>query len=118
LSQLVLWGCSRVTDIGPIANQRRLSYLDLEGTGVCDLSPLSGLSRLTTLWLRGCSEIRDIAALEALPRLRVLHLAGVAPGVDLGPLGGNKGLKVYINANQKVRNYESLLGRLEMEYDF
>ena len=112
LTNLSLWGCKNVNDIGPISNQSALYYLDLEGTRVSDLEPLSGLNRLETLWLRGCDEVDDLRPLQGLTRLRDLHIEGVAPGVDLAPLGNNHRLKVTIYINQDVRNAEMLRGRL------
>jgi Leucine-rich repeat (LRR) protein len=114
LSQLTLWGCRNVTDLRPIANQKGIMYLDLEGTGISDLSALCGLQRLDTLWLRDCSQVRDIEPLRNLLRLRLLHLEGVAPGIDLAPLGENQRLSVHINRDQDVRNRDMLNGRLEL----
>lgn len=112
LEHLTLWGCGNVRDLSPIANQRRIRYLDLEETKVSDLGPLSALEKLDTLWLRGCSEVRDVSPLKNLPLLRQVHIAGAAPGIDLAPLSGNRRLVISINPGQEVLNREMLGGRL------
>ncbi|GAA2152373.1 leucine-rich repeat domain-containing protein [Actinomadura napierensis] len=91
-----------------------LEFLYLERSPVDDLTPLSGLDRLSVLYLRDCREVSDVSALASLPRLHTLDVAGAAPGLDLAPLAGNKKLTVYIVAGQEVRGGEALGRRLKV----
>lgn len=71
-------------------------------------SALDGMS-LRALNLAKCP-VDDLTPLAGLPELRHLYIRGIAPGVDLAPLAGNRRLTVHIARGQDVRNRE-LLGR-------
>lgn len=113
LGHLTLWGCENVRDLTPIATQDQLTYLDLEGTKISDISPLSGLKKLNTLWLRGCTEVSDLRPLENLP-LRRLFIEQIAPGADLTPVAKNRRLTLGIVSDQEVRNREAFEGRVQI----
>jgi hypothetical protein len=113
LRQLTLWGCENVRDLAPIVGQGQLTYLDLEGTKVSDLSALSNLRNLNTLWLRGCSEVCDLRPLENLP-LRQLFIERIAPGTDLAPISKIRRLTLGIESEQEVRNLDAFEGRIEI----
>jgi hypothetical protein len=110
LQRLSLWHCRNVTDFAPLARMRGLTFLDLEDTGIGDLTPIAGIPGLQTLWLRKCENVTDLAPLGALHDLRKLFIADVAPGVDLAPLVNNPRLTVYLSRTQEVRN-RKMLGR-------
>jgi hypothetical protein len=110
LTGLGLWGCRGVTDFSPLAKLPDLDFLDLEDTGIDDLGPLAGLTKLETLWLRHCVGVTDLTPLKGLSKLRALYLKDAAPGLDLAPLAGLRRLTVYIERGQDVRNGD-LLGR-------
>jgi hypothetical protein len=112
LNRLGLWGCRGITDFAPLGQLTELTDLDLEDTNICELSPLAGLAKLETLWLRHCTDIVDLSPLAALPNLRKLYIWGVAPGVDLAPLADNRRLTVYIDHDQDVRNRGLLKGKI------
>jgi hypothetical protein len=115
LDWLSLWGCRRITDFSTLARLPELTFLDLEDTGIEDLSPIAGLTRLQTIWLRGCERVTDLAPLAALPDLRDLYISDVAPGVDLAPLANHRRLTVYIKGDQDVRHREMLGRRVQAD---
>ena len=65
---------AHVTDITPVAAITTLESLDLRGTRVADLSPLSNLVNLKRLLLSGASGVRDGAPLKRLVALEHLDL--------------------------------------------
>lgn len=85
LNELNLWGCNRVTDLGPLHGMS-LTWLNLLGTQVRDLEPLRGMP-LTWLNLCGCSQVRDLGPLEGLP-LTHLDLNDCRQVQNLAPLRG------------------------------
>ncbi|GAA0363905.1 NACHT domain-containing protein [Actinoallomurus spadix] len=110
LTELGLWGCAAVTDFTPLAEFRDLVHLDLEDTGIRDLTPLGELTGLETVWLRNCPAVTDLTPLQGLGKLRSLYLRDVTPGIDLAPLARLRRVTVYIERGQDVRNGH-LLGR-------
>ncbi|MCO6011022.1 NACHT domain-containing protein [Actinoallomurus purpureus] len=113
LTSLGLWGCTGVTDFTPLAELPGLDYLDLEDTGIDDLSPLGRLHELQTIWLRNCTRVTDLTPLQGSRKLRQLYIKGLAPGIDLAPLAGLRHVTVYIERGQDVRNGEMLGRRLQ-----
>jgi len=106
LGKLELWNCGLITDFSPLREFRSLTYLDLDGsqladlsvvcdlplealhiggTKVSDLSPLRGL-KLKTLGLYGCRHVSDLSPLEGMP-LTELYIKELANGTDYSPLG-------------------------------
>jgi hypothetical protein len=114
LNWLTLWGCTNLLNFDPIATQNQLAYLDLEGTKVSDLNPLSDLRKLSTLWLKDCTEIDNLGPLEDLP-LRRLFIQGVMPGIDLAPIKKNRRLILTVGPEQEIRNRESFEGRIQVD---
>ena len=97
---------SNLTGLEGATNLRKLhlgtEYLEEEryinSNSVSDLSPLTGLTNLTGLWLDG-NNITDISAVEGLINLTRLELDGNNI-TDLSPLVENTELKwVYVNEN-------------------
>jgi hypothetical protein len=110
LEFLGLWGCRGITDFTVLAQFPELNHLDLEDTNIRDLTPLSDLAELETLWLRECADVTDLTPLAGIAGLRRLYIRGVAPEIDLAPLAGNRRITVYMERGQDVRN-RKLLGR-------
>ena len=78
-----------------------LTYLDLSGNRISDISPLAGLSHLKTLHLLE-NKITDIRPLAGLVNLQILDLQRNRI-VDITPLKGLTQLeKLYLNSNQIV----------------
>jgi hypothetical protein len=77
---------------------------------VQNLAPIGNLAKLETLWLRGCTGVKDLSPLASLTNLRDLHIEGVAPMIDLSPLAASGKIRVFIDRDQEVANKE-MLGR-------
>ncbi|MBY0501284.1 MAG: hypothetical protein K2P93_04710 [Alphaproteobacteria bacterium] len=73
-----------VTDVSPLSGLRSLEELLLDFTGVIDLSFISELRRLTRLRLSGTG-VTDISSLSTLVALEDLYLDGTAI-TDISPL--------------------------------
>jgi hypothetical protein len=101
LRKLGLWGCTSVTDFAFIARLLSLEHLDLEGTSIDDLAPLSRLTSLETLWLRDCSNVTDLTPLSSLRKLRNLYIQGLA-SIDLAPLRSIPAVRIHIRRGQEV----------------
>ena len=110
LSHLNLREIEWVLDLTPLAHTPGMERLDVSGTAVTDLQPLSGLAQLrsleamrcpaelvdlgplrrctqlTRLRLNGCAGISDLSPLSALGMLAVLDLSGCVGVCDLSPL--------------------------------
>ena len=63
-----------------------LEELTLRATGIIDLSPISGLSKLSVLNLSGCLSLSDIGPLAKLTNLSELNLDGATFVENLTPL--------------------------------
>ena len=64
-----------ITDISPLAGLTNLTSLNLQSNSITDISPLKGLTKLTQLYLGG-NTITDLSALEGLSNLTTLYLWG------------------------------------------
>ena len=113
---------NRMTDLSPLADLKSLVVLGLASVGgklpnrpPPDLSPLSGLTSLTWLYLDS-NKLRDLSPLEGLKSLR--HLSLQANYIsDLSPLGGLtslKGLDLY--GNQPLSDLSPLSSLRSLEW--
>lgn len=66
---------NKITNIDFAANMPKLECAVLTLTKISDLSHLSGCENLTWLEVSGCSEIRDLAPISALPNLKYLNVS-------------------------------------------
>lgn len=73
LRELNLRGCTGLSDLGPLAGLTRLEHLRLGYTRVRDLRPLAKLEQLTTLELAG-TPVSELSPIFQLPSLRKLDL--------------------------------------------
>ena len=105
---------TEVDDVSPLAVLSSLEELKLGDTQVCDLTPLSGMTRLRTLWLDS-TPIRDLSALSRLTNLEGLHLDDTQV-CDLTPLSRMTRLKTLTLHSTPVRDVSPLsaLTNLEM----
>ncbi len=103
-----------VSNIDALATLSALRTLHLSGNAVRDLSLLTSLRHLRTLYLRECPNVSDLACLSELPRLQRLHIESIGPGVDLEPLAANRKLAVTISPGQTVRGGVALGRRLKV----
>ena len=103
-----------VSDLAPLSGLTALDYLNLEGTGVADLAPLTGLTALEYLDLEGTG-VADLAPLAGLTTLNKLYLehTGVA---DLAPLAGLTALEYLDLQGTGVVDVEPLAGLTALKY--
>ena len=62
----------------PLSKLTSLTVLQVLGTPVKDINPLSGLPNLAEFRLENTSALEDYSALQTLPNLQVLGLAGLS----------------------------------------
>ncbi|WP_320068410.1 NACHT domain-containing protein [Micromonospora sp. RTGN7] len=101
VTHLTLWGCRWVTDIQLLMQLPSLTSLNIEGTSVTDLTPLSGLTRLWSLDIGNTEQVLDLTPLGDLSELKHLWIANSAPGIDLTPLRGKRTI-VHLSRNVKL----------------
>jgi len=99
---------SKVSDLSPLAGLSGLTTLNLDGTQVRDLSPLAGLSGLIVLSLDG-TQVSDLSPLAGLSGLTVLSLDYMQVS-DLSPLAGLRGLTVLSLWSTPVGDLSPLAG--------
>lgn len=65
----------RIMDLSPISGLTQLDQLFLKGDGIDDISDLKNLTNLTSLWLNE-NQIQDISAVRGMKKLSQLSLCG------------------------------------------
>ncbi|EBF5117001.1 hypothetical protein FH008_13480, partial [Listeria monocytogenes] len=85
LTNLTLNENPTLSDISPLSGLTKLTNLKIDSSNVSDISPLSGLTNLTSLSLRN-NQISDISPLSGLTKLTDLILNNNQIS-DVGPLG-------------------------------
>ena len=100
-------GGKDISDISPLSGVRQLKSLFLTENQITDLSPLAGHTQLLSLTLDGNGQLQDLSPLVNLKGLRLLYLDRNHVA-DLSPLAGLTELKyLYLRDNQ-VDNLEPL----------
>ena len=101
-----------VFDLSPLAGLSRLTTLGLGYNSISDLLPLAGLSRLTVLQL-GNNSVSDLTPLAGLTQLTGLTL-GNNPISDLLPLAGLSRLTTLLLENGSVSDLSPLDGLTQL----
>ncbi|MBL6468074.1 MAG: leucine-rich repeat domain-containing protein [Mogibacterium sp.] len=65
----------KIRDLSPISGLTQLDQLFLKGDGIDDISALKNLTNLTSLWLNE-NQIQDISAVQGMKKLSQLSLCG------------------------------------------
>ena len=86
LATLSLYNCINVTDVTPLSHMEALSCLNLGGTSICDLYPISRVVSLQRLFLKHCNKIQDLGPLGQCKLLITLLLSGCTSISDVSPL--------------------------------
>ncbi|MBT9287925.1 leucine-rich repeat domain-containing protein [Prosthecodimorpha staleyi] len=97
-----------VTDLSPLSDLKALEELDLEFNGAKDLSPLSGLTALKSLNL-GTNGLTDVSPLSGLTALETLALDNTGV-TDVTPLSGLTSLETLEISNTGVTDISPLSG--------
>lgn len=93
-------------DLRPISSLRKLTWLNLRGSGPLDVSPVAELPALIEIMMSG-DRLPDLHPLRRARALRHLDLGGVST-VDLSPLAGKKGLTVSVDRSTTVHGADEL----------
>jgi len=106
----------QISDLSPLSGLSSLQVLKLKGAYVWDISPLSRLSSLQVLDLRG-TPVSNISPLSGLSKLQVLNLRGT-PVSDISALSGLSSLQVLNLIGTPVSDVSPLsaLNRLQQLY--
>lgn len=99
---------TQVADLSPLFGLTRLTTLFLSNTKVSDLGPLSGLTRLTKLGLNE-TQVSDLTPLSSMAWLTELVLDDT-PVSDLGPLSGQSELRRLVLGSTQVSDLSPLSG--------
>nr|WSX74948.1 NACHT domain-containing protein [Streptomyces sp. NBC_00899] len=83
IRRLTLENCRSLTRIDSVSGMRDLRRLDLSGSAVQDLAPLTGLMHLEEVVLERCSALTNIAPLLSLPALRRVSFDGITDWLPL-----------------------------------
>lgn len=102
-----------IVDLSPLAQLKELETLYLSDTPITNIAPLAQLNRLQTLDLRNTS-VSDIAPLSNLIILARLHL-GTTQVADITPLSSIDNLKTLSLCNTIVTNIAPLSGKRKLE---
>ncbi len=92
----MIWfqGAKELTDISVVSNFKKMYRLNVDYTGVSDISPAAGLTTLVEVDLRG-SKVSDVSPLKGLANLKKLFLED-CPVKDYSPLK-----EIYPNLEEK-----------------
>ena len=99
---------NNISDITPLAGLTNLTTLWLTHNNISDLTPLAGLTNLTTLWLAGnnTSDLTPLAGLTNLTELRLVRINIT----DLTPLAGLTNLtELYLDGNPISASQKAML---------
>lgn len=77
LESISLWG-DELLDISSIKYASKLKQVKILSTGLTDISPIGSLSNLESLILNGCSNIRDVSALQNCKSLIFLDISNTS----------------------------------------
>ncbi len=103
---------TQIADLAPLSSMTRMEKLDLRMTRVSDLSPLAAMPKLRNLFLEG-APTSDLTPLSGLTRLRDLWLNGTEV-TDLSPLANCVGLRSLSLRGTKVSDLSPLAGLPEL----
>ena len=112
LTRLDLRG-TQVSDLSPLTDLIALTSLDLEHTQVSDVSPLAGLTALNSLGLNG-TQVSDVSPLAGLTTLTSLVLVGTQVS-DIAPLAGLTALTDLYLSGTQVSDLSPLLKLTQLE---
>ncbi|MBN2182494.1 MAG: leucine-rich repeat domain-containing protein [Sedimentisphaerales bacterium] len=112
LDELSLHNNFQISDLSPLSGLTNLTTLYLYGNNISDLSPLSGLTNLVTLYLYG-NQISDVSALSELTNLVYLDLWGNQIS-DVSALSGLTNLELLNLCHNKIGDIWALSGMTDL----
>jgi hypothetical protein len=100
------------SDLSPLKGLTQLSSVNLSGTHVSDLTPLTGLAQLSSIDLSG-TRVSDLSPLTGLTQLRSISLSGTEV-FDLSPLMGMTQLSSIDLSGRQVSDLSALTGLTQL----
>jgi len=100
-------------DLSPLSGLSKLDTLFLCCNDIRDITPLSSLTQLTSLWLFGCDGVSDLSALSGMVSLWDLWLQGCAIS-DVSPLSGLTELTRLYLGNNMITDISALSGMTKL----
>ena len=94
---------------GFLAGMERLEDLDLSGSGIADLSPLTKSTNLRRLWLSSNRDISDVTPLRRLTALRELRLKSTNVS-DISPLSRLTELRMLLISGTPLDDISAVAG--------
>jgi hypothetical protein len=91
-----------ISDLTPLSRCKNVKTLLLDNTPVKDLTPLQGLRELETLWLDG-TQVKDVTPLADMKQLNWLILCGTQVE-DLTPLAGLESLETLFLSRTPIND--------------
>jgi Leucine-rich repeat (LRR) protein len=113
LTFLDLWG-NQISDVSSLKGLTNLTYLELGNNQISDISPLKGLTNLTGLVL-GNNQISDVSPLKGLTNLMGLDLRGNQIS-DVSPLKGLTNLELLHLGYNKISDVSPLKELTNLTY--
>ena len=104
---------NNISDLSPLSGLTRLTELNLFRNTIAGISPLSNLTELRVLDLSGNSYISDLSPLSGLTRMRTLHLY-TNDISDLSPLSGLTDLRWLDVSNNLIWDISPLSSLTEL----
>ena len=102
-----------ISDLSPLSGLIKLTELNLFRNTIGDISPLSNLTELRVLDISGNSYISDLSPLSGLTGMRTLHLY-TNDVSDLSPLSGMTELRWLDVSNNLIWDISPLSGMTEL----
>ena len=102
-----------ISDLSPLSGLVKLTELNLFRNTIADISPLSNLTELRVLDLSGNSYISDLSPLSGLTGMRTLHLY-TNDVSDLSPLSGMTDLRWLDVSNNLIWDISPLSSLTEL----
>ncbi|PFG17645.1 Leucine-rich repeat (LRR) protein [Propionicimonas paludicola] len=109
LAKLESLSCTGVSDLTGIGELTALTRLALTSANVANLAPLTGASRLRSLWVTGSRQLTSLDSLPSLPALTELDLSRNQIS-DLAGLAGRTGLTKLVLDGNRIDNLSPLSG--------
>ena len=102
-----------ISDLSPLSGLIKLTELNLFRNTIADISPLSNLTELRVLDISGNSYISDLSPLSGLTRMKTLHLY-TNDVSDLSPLTGMTDLRWLDVSSNLIWDISPLSGLTEL----
>lgn len=107
----------KIKDISPLSTLTSLEYIDMRGNNfIYDITPLANLKNLKYLNLYECTSLEDIEPLSNLTMLKHLDLYGCTSLKDIKPLSNLTNLEYLdVDCTDNMKGYSTLSNLVNLE---